>query len=204
MAGPSNNVSKYKVKNWYADRYFSAVIQRNFLFLFATVSSIGILVSLILIKNLYEQKTVDPYLIEIEKQSNLMAVVDNVSKEQYTAQEAIKEYFIVKYLNAREGFMQSNSDDNANLVRVFSSKDVYDLYKQTADSARSQVMLFARDAIVNVKIRSISYLTSSRVEIKFTRDLASQELSKKDSKYYSLIHGIKIRQPLKHCNLSLV
>ena len=189
MTTSGGGTNKYKVKNWYADRYFSAIIQRNFLFLFATVSSVGILISLILLKNLYEQKSVDPYLIEIEKQSNMMAVVDNVSKEQYTAQEAIKEYFIVKYLNSREGFAQSKADDDLNLVRVFSTKDIYDLYVQSSGTTKSQVSMFARDTAVSVKIRSISYLTPNRVEIRFSRELVSQELSKKDTKYYTLVLG---------------
>lgn len=190
MANPqSGGIKKYKVKNWYADRYFSAVIQRNFLFLFATVSSIGILISLILIKNMYEQKSVDPYLIEIEKQSNMMTVVDNVSKEQYTAQEAIKEYFLVQYLNAREGYKQSSVDDDANLIRVFSTKDVYASYQQTNNIFQSELQRFAKDAVANVKIRSISYLTPNRVEIRFATEISSQELSKTDSKSYILVLG---------------
>ncbi len=181
------NSKKHKIQNWYSDRYFSATLQRNFLFFFATITSIAMLISLIVIKNLYEQKSVDPYLIEVEKQTNVMAIVDNTTKQEYTAQEAIKEYFILQYLNAREGYKPQSLEENINLIRVFSSKSVFEDYQQT--SSASQMLRFARDTIAKVKVKSISYVTDGRVEIRFTVEIFSQELAKTDLKSYILMLG---------------
>jgi type IV secretion system protein VirB8 len=177
------------VKNWYADRYLSIIVQRNFLFLFAAASSIGILVALIIIKNLYEQKSIDPYLIEVDKQSNIITLVEQKTQEEYTAQEAIKEYFFVKYLNAREGFNKSTFDQDMNLIRVLSSKDVYELFMQNADTKRNEIMAIGRNAYATNKIGSISYITPNRVEVRFSKDIISTDDSKQVTKYYVLTIG---------------
>ena len=97
-----NNKTSEEMQNWYQDRYVSVAIQRNFLLLFSLFISGALLVCLILIKRFQENKVNDPYLIEYDKKTGYMTVVETKSKKEYTAQQAVKESMLLQYIDRRE------------------------------------------------------------------------------------------------------
>jgi type IV secretion system protein VirB8 len=123
-----DNKQKKNIVSWYQDRYLMAIVQRNFLLIFSVVSSIGVLICLILIKNFYEGKTVEPYLVEVDKKTGIASVVDTKSKEQYTSNEIVRESYIMQYVRAREQYSQEKVDDYQNILRVLSSPSIYKIY----------------------------------------------------------------------------
>lgn len=191
IAKKNKTAPSLKVKNWYVDRYMSLAVQRNFLFIFAAISSFVILIAMVVIKNLYEQKSISPYLIEVDKQSNIITMVDSITKEVYTAQEAIKEYFFLKYIQAREGYKESNSEEYNEILRTYSSPYIYEDYKQSSKKVSYDAQRFARDAVVEVKIRSITYMSPERVEIRFAREFYSLESGKKSTYNFTLNMSFK-------------
>lgn len=183
------NQNHSKVNNWYADRYNSLILQRNFLAIVVLISSVACLASLFIIKFLYSQKVVDPYLIEVNKKTNVMSIVDNVSKKQFTAQESIKEYFFVKYLKAREGYVETTLESDSEVVRVLSSPALYKAYLDGLSARTLAMSKFGKDAKVDIKIKSISYLTEKRVDIKFSKITESKESARKEVGEFSLLIG---------------
>ncbi len=176
--------TKYLVKNWYADRYFSVTLQRNFLFVFATVSSVAVLFAIVLIKNLYEQKGIEPYLIEVDKKTNRMTIVDQKSKEEYTASEVLKDYFLTNYVTARESYDKANSEKNNNMIRVMSTKDVYTVYQKWLPNDKAARNEVGRSVVTTITIQSIMYFTTNKVEIKFVKEFYSQDDNKKIKKNF--------------------
>ena len=59
--------SKLKIKSWYSNRYQIVVVQRNILLLFTIVSMLSVAVSVIFVKNIMSSKSLEPYVIEVEK-----------------------------------------------------------------------------------------------------------------------------------------
>lgn len=180
----SSSLKPKKIHNWYADRYLSLLLQRNLLFLFAAMSCIGVLVALTVIKSLYEQKSIDPYLIEVDKRDHIMTIVEHESHKTYTAQESIKEYFLSEYLNARESYKPETLENNMNTVRVMSSKEVYKLYLKDLDKMKNTVKNVGRGATATLGIGQITYITPTRVELKCIKRIVSEvDASRKEEKF---------------------
>jgi type IV secretion system protein VirB8 len=118
--------SNKELKNWKDDRYQSTVIQRNLLLLLLLACFVLIIISLSTIRYLKNTQSIDPFVIEIEKKSGVPTVVKPLSIQTYSANEAIKRYFVMKYIRAREGYFSETFNENyTNVVRVLSSSDVY-------------------------------------------------------------------------------
>ncbi len=166
----SNNVDS-KTKNWYYDKYIMANVQRNILFLLAVFLSIGIFISLILVKYVYENKSVEPYLIKVDSKTGQATIIDSESKRKYTAVEAIRESFIVKYVKTREGYNRANESDDMNVMRIMTAKDAYIYYTENPKFyAKNDLRDSERDVNIRVFIRSIVFTSPKSAEVKITRN----------------------------------
>ena len=163
------------IQNWYSDRYMSVLVQRNFLFIFAIISCFGVLVSLIFIKDLYEKKYIDPYLIQVDDKNGIMTIIDPESKKSYTAHEVVKDYFIKKYIDAREAYKTSSIEEDINLVRIFSSKAVYNEYIKEVKKDVMALKSIGFNARYETKILSYLYIDSKRLEIRFQKQALSDD-----------------------------
>ena len=115
-----------KLKEWSNDQYKSSVTQRNILLVLLILCFVVILLSLSTIRYLKNTQSIEPFVIEIEEKDGVPTVVEPLSVKAYSANEAIKRYFIIKYIRAREEYFSSTFDRNFyDVVRVLSSTDVY-------------------------------------------------------------------------------
>ena len=122
------------IKSWYMEQHESVVIQRNILLLGIIGSFILIMVGVWFIKRMQESHTVEPFVIQIEEKTGVPTVVDPVDAEQFTANEAIKRHFIIKYVKAREEYTLESHNNNKKIVRQMSSNGVSREYYQTVKS----------------------------------------------------------------------
>lgn len=164
---------KFSVSNWYADKYFLLSVQRAFLFFFATISALVLIVALIVVKAIYEQKSTFPYLVTTDNDENVLTLIESESHEVYTAQESIKTYFIVQYLKAREGFDRFTFDDEYNLVRILSEKFIFENAKVSMKSRLSSIptSVAGKPAVSKVELdfKSIAYQNQQRATVDFVR-----------------------------------
>lgn len=122
-----------------------------------------------LILSLIPQKTIEPYVIQVDQKSGITEVVDPVSSRELTGNEAVNNYFIVQYLRAREGYAAANIFDQYNLVRVMSEPNtVFAKFREEADANNrdSNVTRLGSVGKREVKIKSISYLEPQVVQIR--------------------------------------
>ena len=171
------------MQNWYSDRYASVSIQRNFLLLFSIIISISVLVCLMVIRSIQEGKSSVPYFIEYDKDSGYTYVVDAQSKQEYTAQQAVKESMIIQYINKREAPRLSTLEDDMNYVRVMSSSKLYESYTRSVISTVSALRKEGLNSKYSIEIKSLTYLSANRVKISFSRILRNdneQEVSSND------------------------
>ena len=157
--------------DWFADRYESLIVQRNiavFLLIIAIVS-VGLTgVSLAVIT---KSKTIEPFVIEIEKKQGIVTYVNNNSKNQeYTQDEVLRNYFIKKYIDARETFDPNNYNYNYyKVVKSMSNEATYRqfLYGLRASNKDSPMAVFANNESSTVNIVSISILKEKVLQVRF-------------------------------------
>ncbi|QXK92309.1 type IV secretion system protein [Neoehrlichia mikurensis] len=177
-----NNIDS---QNWYHDRYSSIIVQRNILLLLVMFSVIGIGVSTFIILTISKNRTIEPFVVEIEKKSGITTLVNPISVKQYSADEVLNNYFIIEYIRARELFDPNNFQYNYyTKVRLFSTQDTYNEFRNwiRLSNPSSPVNLYANVASGHIKIRSLQHLNPGNVQIRFTLEFNVQNGSviKKD------------------------
>ncbi len=157
--------------DWFADRYQSLVVQRNisiFLLIIAIICITGTGVSLAIIT---KSKTIEPFVIEIEKTQGLVTYVNNNSKTiEYSQNEALRNYFIKQYIEARETYDTKNSDYfYYKVVRAMSSDTVYRQFLSILRSGgkSNPINLLANNQQSSINITSITPLKSDTLQIRF-------------------------------------
>jgi type IV secretion system protein VirB8 len=157
-------------KNWYADRYQTVVVQRNFLLLLTMISLAGIIVSAIAVIKVTSSKTIEPFVIEIEEKTGITNVIRPLLKEKFSHEEALTRYFIMKYINARETYDPSSFEYNYSTVaRILSSSEVYSQFRRSisADNPESPLRLGLKGERT-IKVISITPLVVAAGQTGFT------------------------------------
>lgn len=164
-------LSRKKDTNWTEERVLNLQIQRNFLMVANVIAIFVLFVSLLMIKQLYADREIKPYIIEYDKKSGMLSMVDSSTKKEYTSQEAVKESLFVDYLKQREGLESYSIEAHINKVRIMSSKEIYKSFIENATQDISILQSSGRNSKYDIDITSITYLSPNKVEIKFKKKL---------------------------------
>ena len=163
-----------KKPSWSSDAMGSLLLQRNILCLLVFVMSIGVIVSAFMLYNLYSTKKVEPFVIEIDKKTGIPSVVDPISIESLIADDAVKKYFIWKYIKAREEYDQSTFlHKYRTVVRLLSSSDVYSTYRrqQSPRNTQSDYTLYKNTTIKRIKLKSLIFITPNNAQVRFNVEI---------------------------------
>lgn len=158
-------------KNWYADRYQAAKVQRNILLIICIISVSSSLIITYMLGQLSNKKTYEPYLIQVEDKSGIVTQINQRSLEKYRADEVMAKYFLVKYLEARESY---NFYDYryfyTRVVRLMSSGSVYSTFSRyiSTSNAKSPVKLGSQ-ASVHIEIKSMTNLAKQKIQIRYAK-----------------------------------
>ena len=151
--------------NWNYDRYNIVLIQRNFLSLLVFLLALIIFSGLIYISQISKNKSIEPFIVEIEEKTGIPTVVDQVSTKEYTADEVIQEYFIYSYIRARQGYdYRTYSYNYHKVVRLLSSAKIYGSFRRIVSSRNenSPVNLYARAIRLVPVIKSIQDIEGAK------------------------------------------
>ena len=150
-------------KNWYEDRFQTVQVQRNFLLLLTLISLAGVIVSVLAVLEVTSSKTIEPFVIEIDEKTGVTNVIRPLLKEQFSADETLRRYFIMKYMNARETYDAGSYHYNYfTVVRLMSSSAVQAQFRRdiSADNVKSPLRLSSQGQRI-IKVRSITPLSPS-------------------------------------------
>lgn len=152
-----------EVKNWYADRYQRVLVQRNILALVTLVALIVVLFSTFTISGLTPLKSVQPFLIQVDERSGMTQVVNPLSSNELLASEALKQYFVVQYIRARESFDANLYQYNFEIVRLMSKPDIFRTYAQVFDptNENSPIFKYGRDYKRLVDFKTVTFLNEN-------------------------------------------
>jgi type IV secretion system protein VirB8 len=163
------NKAKYAI-NWYADKYQSALVWRNWMLLIVLLCLLSVLGMTAAAMFFVPLKTVKPFVIQINEKTGATEVVSSKSLRSYSANEELIKFFAMNYIRARESYIISGSLDginsiaqyNANLVRIMSVSSVGSLHRReiSPENPESPVNKYGNN------IQRQLFLRSFRVESK--------------------------------------
>ncbi|QKX02898.1 type IV secretion system protein [Wolbachia endosymbiont of Litomosoides sigmodontis] len=160
-----------KDMDWNFSRYSTVIVQRNILLLFTLVLLVAILVAILAIFKISTSSTIEPFIIEIEKKSGIVRLVDPVTVKQYSADEVLNNHFIAEYIRAREVFDPYSYNYNYyTKIRLFSSPNVYNEFKNYIGSQNMDDLFNLYSGFVknDFKIRSTQKLDDDTFQVRFT------------------------------------
>jgi len=156
-------------RNWYKDRYQYILVQRRMLTTITVTALVCALGAVLVILALLPQKTIEPYVIQVDQRSGITQYVNPVTAKELTANEAVKNFFIVSYIRAREGYSSINVYKQYEMVRLMSEpRNVYPEFLEVASPNRpgSNVARLGSLGSKNVKVKSITYLKPKVAQIR--------------------------------------
>ena len=162
-----------ETRNWYSDRYEFVVVQRNMLFFVTILALLGVAGAVFAMSELASSKTVEPYIIEVEERTGITTLVNENSVAHYTQDEAVKRYFIWRYINARESYNVVDYEYNyGQVVRLMSSGDMYSkFYRYISGDAQDSPTALARTGEKRIKLKSLTFLTPQKAQIRVAIEL---------------------------------
>ena len=114
------------LRNWYEERYDSIIVQRNLLFLLLLILLLLSIISITVVAYVINTKKFDPFVIQIDDNTGVARVVNPVSSTVLSGNEALAQYFIKKYVIARETYNPVDFNTEARrTIRLLSTNSVY-------------------------------------------------------------------------------
>lgn len=157
-----------ETKNWYSDRYQYVAVQRNILAVISLLSLGGVLGSIAIIGYLTPLKSVEPFVIQVEEKTGITQVVNPLTASEISANEALKSYFVLNYIKARENYDIEYLQRNYELVRLMSSPEEWGTFfmSMQANNPESPINKYGRHTIRTIKVKSISYLDPNTAQVR--------------------------------------
>jgi type IV secretion system protein VirB8 len=160
---------KPELSNWYKDRYQAMLVQRKVLVAVTFAALACTLCSVLVIVRMIPQKTIAPYVIQVDQKTGITQVIDPVTTQQLTANEAITNYFIAQYIRAREGYAANEIMRFFETVRLMSDpRNVFPAYRVEIDSNNpdSHPTRFGALGTRQVKFKSTTMLEPSVAQVR--------------------------------------
>ena len=164
-------------QDWYKNRYIILILQRNILFILALILTACLFFSTIFINYISNNKSLEPYVIEVEKMTGIPRVIKVDEIKQITEDRVIKKYFITNLIKSLFFYIDPGSSTNLqryqmekhdDFIKYFASKKIRSFF------IREKKKL-AKDKVhsVDMKVKTIQFPkgTKNIVKIRLLRTL---------------------------------
>jgi len=165
---PESKKTKTKIKSWYSNRYQIVVVQRNVLLLFTLVSMFSVAVAVIFVKNVMSSKSLEPYVIEVEEKTGIATVVDQLTAQNFTGDQAIRKYFINSFIHAASGYNPRTYKEDAVKMRLFSTPGIYSDFRNRINARQ-----LGTGTQIDVRIKSIQFTSANSAQIRLARQITT-------------------------------
>ena len=169
--------AKLKVKSWYSNRYQLVIVQRNILLLFTMISMFSVVVSVLFVKHVMSAKSLEPYVIEVEKKSGVATVVDQTTTQRFTGDQMMRKYFINKYIHAALGYNHKTYAQDRELVKLSSTRGIFSDYAR-----RINTRTLGDFTRINVRVSSIQFSDFNTAKIRFVQQTIVNDKQEKVNK----------------------
>jgi type IV secretion system protein VirB8 len=117
-------------------------------------------------------------VIQVDQKTGITQVVNPLKDKELTANEAVKNFFVIQYIRSRESYDVNNLEYDYNVVRVMSEPEtVYHefLRERSKDNPDSPTNKLQAYGTRRVSFKSISYInpTAAQVRLQITETLGN-------------------------------
>ena len=161
------DIQKNNIRGWYEDKAFGITVQRNVLFIICILLFVAVIISLTAIKSIVEKQSIEPYVIKVSDQDQIPISVNMNSVINYAnINQGVVEYFLIQYINLREGYNFSTYKyDYNNVVKRMSSDQVYNEFWNNVNSQEGLINTIGRNGSVDVTIKQLIPDTKNNIVI---------------------------------------
>ena len=163
-------VSVREKPNWKLERYESVVSERNLLAAFVFLAIILILICVLALLNVVDQKRIDPFVIQIDQSTGEASVVNPLSVQTLSGYDSLSKYFIKKYITARETYNPVDFDTTARrYIKLSSTDTIYSQYfKYIKDPSNDPRIIYGANNITYMKLRSCSKMSDNKYYFRYS------------------------------------
>ena len=159
-------------RTWEYDRMRAAIQSKRIAWGIATGACALAVVSVGAVAMLAPLKTVEPYVIRVDKTSGETEVVTALKGPQpRTYEDAVNRYFISQYVRLREGWLNDAARENAYTVMLMSDPLESGRYLNSVQSSNKNAPsnIYSDKGYVSIAIRSISFLSPTVAQVRYTK-----------------------------------
>jgi len=159
-----------KIKDWYEERYDNITVQRNLLFVLLLVLLCLSIISIGVVAYVVNTKRFDPFVIQIDDTTGMAKIVNPISSNILNGNEALAQYFIKKYVIARETYNPVDFTTEANKnVRLLSSNAIYWDYRgYLKNDEVNPVIKYGQKNTTFLLVKSWSKLDDKKYMLRFS------------------------------------
>ena len=156
--------------DWYTDRYQAVYVSRNRWFCTACAAlALSILEAAALV-GLAPLKTSVPFLIKEETSGAVTTVARLSGDGSVTFDEAVRKYFLARYIVNREAYDPTDLAANYRAVSLMSAQPERRLFEQAiaSNNPASPLNVYGTQGRRVIRIKSITFLSGSTAQVRFT------------------------------------
>ena len=115
--------------DWYKERNNNLFAQRNYLLIALILSIVTVIISVAVAAHLSLSRKFEPFVIQIDEDTGATTIINPLSTNILNGNDSIDEYFIKKYVIARETYNPVDFKSYARrLIRLYSTDEIYYQY----------------------------------------------------------------------------
>ncbi|VXD01563.1 Type IV secretion system protein virB8 [Sphingomonas sp. T1] len=159
-------------RTWEYDRMRAAIQSKRLAWGVAAGACTLAVASVAAVAMLSPLKTVEPYVIRVDKSSGETQVVTALKGPQpRTYEDAVNRYFISQYVRLREGWLNDAARENAYTVMLTSDQAESGRYLNgvQASNKNAPSNIYGDKGFVSISIRTISFLSHTVAQVRFTK-----------------------------------
>jgi type IV secretion system protein VirB8 len=171
MSDPAIKAFLDASRAWETDEIARAHRSERRAWLFAMIAVATALSACVAVALLTPLKTVEPFVVRVDKSSGSADIVSRIDENTITFDEAIDKYFLSRYINYREEYSGAMAYTNYESISLMSTRPVGDAYfaQINPKNPRSPTAVYKTDGAVEVTVASISFLDKGVAQVRFAR-----------------------------------
>ncbi|MBB4087605.1 virB8 family protein [Sphingomonas carotinifaciens] len=159
-------------RTWEYDRFRAAAGREKLAWVIAAVAVLLAVVAVFAVAMLAPLKTVQPYVIRVDRSSGETQIVTALKGPQpRTYEDAVNRYFISQYVRLREGWLNDAARENAYAVMLMSDQNEAQRYlsRVQASNRNAPSNVYGDKGFVSIAIRSISFLSQNVAQVRYSK-----------------------------------
>jgi len=154
--------------------------------------------SLLTLALLLPLKTFAPYVVTVDKSTGYVEVTKGLYDGKLTADDAVTESNLVRYVSARESYNPSILRENYNSVALLSAESALSEFQQLWDGKNpdNPSVKLGKQASVDIKVKSVSFLNEKTSSVRFRREYRENGQIK-TSDWNAVVDFQYVQKPMK-------